>query len=104
MRGLIIDHVRKRRALKRGGEFHLTALNTQIEQSVPELNETEMTSLDDALKELIRIATRYPTSQAEQRLNEVCAQQPIFFCPIHSGPQREFTSHEYCSSWESTLN
>lgn len=55
MRGLIIDHVRERRALKRGGEFHLTALNTQIEESVPELNETEMTSLDDALKELVRI-------------------------------------------------
>ena len=30
MRGLIIDHVRERRALKRGGEFHLTALNTEI--------------------------------------------------------------------------
>ena len=55
MRGLIIDHIRERRALKRGGEFHLTALSTQIEESVPELNETEMTSLDDALKQLVRI-------------------------------------------------
>lgn len=27
MRGLIVDHVRERRALKRGGEFHLTTLD-----------------------------------------------------------------------------
>lgn len=53
MRGLIIDHIRARRALKRGGEFHLTALDTQIEASVPELS--EMTALDDALNELARI-------------------------------------------------
>ncbi len=53
MRGLIIDHVRERRALKRGGEFHLTALNTQIEDAVPQLS--EMTQLDDALNELARV-------------------------------------------------
>ena len=29
MRGLIIDHVRERRALKRGGEFHLTTLDAE---------------------------------------------------------------------------
>lgn len=29
MRGLIIDHARSRRAMKRGGGFHLTALDTQ---------------------------------------------------------------------------
>ena len=28
MRGLIIDYVRERRAIKRGGEFHLTTLDT----------------------------------------------------------------------------
>ena len=28
MRGLIIDYVRERRALKRGGQFHLTTLDT----------------------------------------------------------------------------
>jgi len=27
MRGLIVDHVRRRQAIKRGGEFHLTALD-----------------------------------------------------------------------------
>lgn len=53
MRGLIIDHVRERRALKRGGEFHLTALDTQVSESVPELN--DMAPLDDALNELARV-------------------------------------------------
>ena len=53
MRGLIIDHVRERRALKRGGEFHLTALNTEIAESASELN--DLGPLDDALNELARI-------------------------------------------------
>lgn len=53
MRGLIIDHVRERRAVKRGGEFHLTALNTEIAESVPEMS--ELGPLDDALNELARI-------------------------------------------------
>lgn len=50
MRGLIIDHIRERRALKRGGEFHLTTLNTQTEESEPLAD--EMTRLNDALGEL----------------------------------------------------
>jgi len=53
MRGLIIDHVRERRALKRGGEFHLTALSTEIGESASKLD--DMAPLDDALKELARI-------------------------------------------------
>ena len=53
MRGLIIDHVRERRALKRGGEFHLTALSTEIAESASDL--TELAPLDDALNELARI-------------------------------------------------
>lgn len=47
MRGLIIDHIRERRALKRGGEFHLTTLNTQTEEPIPVID--EMTRLNDAL-------------------------------------------------------
>ena len=35
MRGLIIDYVRERRAEKRGGLYHLTALNTQIAKGTP---------------------------------------------------------------------
>ena len=53
MRGLIIDHVRERRALKRGGEFHLTALNTEIAESAPEAS--ELGPLSDALDELARV-------------------------------------------------
>ena len=53
MRGLIIDHVRERRALKRGGEFHLTALNTEIAESASELS--DLVPLGDALNELARI-------------------------------------------------
>ena len=53
MRGLIIDHIRERRAVKRGSEFHLTALSTEIAESAPELN--ELGPLDDALNELARI-------------------------------------------------
>lgn len=53
MRGLIIDRIRERRALKRGGEFHLTALSTEIGESAPDLN--DLGPLDDALSELARI-------------------------------------------------
>jgi len=53
MRGLIIDHVRERRALKRGGEFHLTALNTEIAESASDFN--DLGPLSDALNELARI-------------------------------------------------
>lgn len=50
MRGLIIDFVRNRRALKRGGDFHFTQLPTQV----PELekDETDLTRLSEALDEL----------------------------------------------------
>jgi RNA polymerase sigma factor (TIGR02999 family) len=50
MRGLIIDFVRDRRALKRGGDFHFTQLPTQV----PELDkdETDLSRLSDALDEL----------------------------------------------------
>src|SRR6202453_2263711 len=50
MRGLIIDFVRDRRALKRGGAFHITELPTQV----PELDkdETDLPRLSEALDEL----------------------------------------------------
>ena len=50
MRGLIIDYVRERRALKRGGEFHLTSLNTEHADSVPQPE--NLSRLDDALGQL----------------------------------------------------
>jgi RNA polymerase sigma factor (TIGR02999 family) len=48
MRGLIVDHARARKALKRGGEFHLTSLDTRAEQCAPE----DLSSLSDALDAL----------------------------------------------------
>ncbi len=33
MRGLIIDHARSRRAQKRGGQFEITSLETEIESA-----------------------------------------------------------------------
>ena len=50
MRGLIIDYVRERQALKRGGEFHLTSLDTQIAEAVPQTQ--NLAPLGDALDEL----------------------------------------------------
>jgi RNA polymerase sigma factor (TIGR02999 family) len=34
MRGLIIDYARRQQALKRGGQFHLTAISTGVAESV----------------------------------------------------------------------
>ncbi|MEW5879766.1 MAG: ECF-type sigma factor [Pseudomonadota bacterium] len=53
MRGLIIDYVRERRAIKRGGEFHLTQLDTGIAESVAR-DSGDLTRLGDALDELAR--------------------------------------------------
>jgi RNA polymerase sigma factor (TIGR02999 family) len=69
MRGLIIDYVRERRALKRGGEFHLTALNTEIADSVPEPE--NLSRLDAALVEL---------AQAEPALAELVDLK--YFCGL----------------------
>lgn len=51
MRGLIVDHVRDRCALKRGGEFHLTALDTHVAEGVAEPVD-DLGPLNDALDEL----------------------------------------------------
>jgi RNA polymerase sigma factor (TIGR02999 family) len=52
MRGLIIDHARHRRALKRGGGFEITSLGTEIaEQAV---DERRLTEISEALGELAK--------------------------------------------------
>jgi RNA polymerase sigma factor (TIGR02999 family) len=50
MRGLIVDYVRERRAIKRGGQFHLTTLDTFVAESVAETN--DLGPLSEALDEL----------------------------------------------------
>jgi RNA polymerase sigma factor (TIGR02999 family) len=53
MRGLIIDHVRNRRALKRGGLFEITALETTVAGQV--VNARELQLISDALDELAKL-------------------------------------------------
>jgi len=53
MRGVIIDHARNRRAQKRGGQFELTALDTEVAESTPD--PAELSRLSDALDELTAV-------------------------------------------------
>lgn len=55
MRGLLIDLLRERLALKRGAGFHITQLNTEIAESHPDA--AEASRLSDALDEL---AVKHP--------------------------------------------
>jgi len=50
MRGLIIDHVRSRLAIKRGGQFELTALTTNASNEA--VDDQELTRISHALDEL----------------------------------------------------
>src|ERR1700722_11616391 len=50
MRGLIIDLVRERLALKRGGAYHITQLPTEVGESAQDAG--DLTQLSDALDEL----------------------------------------------------
>jgi RNA polymerase sigma factor (TIGR02999 family) len=52
MRGLIIDHVRNRRAQKRGGLFEITSMDTKVAEHVSA--EPELSAISDALDELAR--------------------------------------------------
>ena len=53
MRGLIIDHARGRRAIKRGGQFELTALDTNIETHA--VDHQWLSDLSAALDELATV-------------------------------------------------
>ena len=50
MRGLVIDHVRRRHAQKRGGQFALTTLHTTVMEGIT--NEQDLQQLSDALDAL----------------------------------------------------
>ena len=52
MRGLIIDHARNRQALKRGGAFQITSLETNA--AAHAVNAGELVEISDALEELAR--------------------------------------------------
>ncbi|MFY9907051.1 MAG: ECF-type sigma factor [Terriglobales bacterium] len=53
MRGLIIDHVRNRLAIKRGGAFEITSLTTDIGDVTSD--DQELTRMSHALDELARV-------------------------------------------------
>ena len=50
MRGVVIDHVRERQALKRGGDFHITGLDTDAAEALPWTR--DLLPIDEALEEL----------------------------------------------------
>ncbi len=53
MRGLIIDHIRNRLAIKRGGKFEITALTTDVGKNPT--NDQELMRLSGALDELATV-------------------------------------------------
>ena len=55
MRSLIVDHARQRRALKRGGAFEITALETGLDVAAPV---AELDTLSAALDELAAVDPR----------------------------------------------
>jgi RNA polymerase sigma factor (TIGR02999 family) len=63
MRGLIIDYVRERRAIKRGGQFHLTTLDTLAAESAMPVDDLgplgealdALAASDPALAELVEL-------------------------------------------------
>jgi RNA polymerase sigma factor (TIGR02999 family) len=52
MRGLIIDHVRNRKAVKRGGRFQISSLEADVAERV---DATELTHISQALDELATV-------------------------------------------------
>jgi RNA polymerase sigma factor (TIGR02999 family) len=55
MRGLIIDHARNRQAQKRGGQFEITSLSTDLPQN--SVDYLDLERISDALDELGKTET-----------------------------------------------
>ena len=56
MRGIIIDYVRSRQAQKRGGQFDLTSIRTDIADAISD--SMDLGQLSDALDELAKVEPR----------------------------------------------
>ena len=56
MRGLIIDYARSRQAQKRGGQFEITSMRTDIAEAIPDV--ADLSQLSDALDELSTVDAR----------------------------------------------
>lgn len=72
MRGLIIDHVRNRLAIKRGGQFELTSLSTNVGDVIDD--DQELTRISQALDEL---------AHADNSLSQIVDLK--FFCGFSFG-------------------
>jgi RNA polymerase sigma factor (TIGR02999 family) len=53
MRGLIIDYARNRHAQKRGGQFEITSIKTDVAEAIPDT--AELTRISDALDGLASV-------------------------------------------------
>jgi RNA polymerase sigma factor (TIGR02999 family) len=53
MRGLIIDRVRSRNAIKRGGDFEITSLETDVAENAADSK--QLSAINDALNELATV-------------------------------------------------
>jgi RNA polymerase sigma factor (TIGR02999 family) len=56
MRGLIIDYARSRQAQKRGGQFEITSIRTDLAEAIPDV--ADLSQLSDALDELAAVDAR----------------------------------------------
>src|SRR3954454_15136300 len=56
MRGLIIDYARNRHAQKRGGQFEITSIGTEVAEAVPDSR--ALSRISDALDELATVEPR----------------------------------------------
>jgi len=56
MRGLILNYLRDRKAQKRGGQFEITSLNTEL--PIAEVEDFDSARMNEALEELARVDPR----------------------------------------------
>lgn len=89
MRGLIIDHARNRCAQKRGAQFEITSLGTEVENPA---DDRELTRISEALDEL---------AKAEPSVAEVVDLK--FFCGFsfaEIGAMRDVSERTVQRQWE----
>lgn len=90
MRGLIIDHARNRLAIKRGGQFELTSLTTNVGDAISDAQ--ELSRISHALDEL---------AQVDSSLSQIVDLK--FFCGFSFGEiaeMRDMSERTVQRKWE----
>jgi len=90
MRGLVIDHARSRNAIKRGGEFEITSLKTDMVENSADAK--ELSSISEALDQLAKV---------EPELAELVDLK--FFCGftfVEIAAMRKLSERPVQRSWE----